>query len=259
MNTITSEVAFGIALRHWRTHRRMSQAALSEAAEVSTRHISFLETGRARPSQQMVLILASALELPLRHRNGLLASAGFAPAYSHRDLGAPELDQVRQAVEFVLRQSDPNPAMAVDRRWRLHAGNMGAARLGATFLTPEVAWLPNAMHMLFHPDGFRKWLVNWPQVASLTLAQLRVQAVHDPQVLALLEELDAFPPVREVETSSTILIPFHLRKGALELRFTNLLTTLGSAVDVTARELTVETWFPLDDATRQWVQAGATA
>jgi len=248
---------FPTQLRHWRKQRRMSQAALGEQAEVSTRHLSFLENGRSRPSRQMVLVLASVLEVPLRERNALLASAGFAPAYSDRDLGDPELAQVRAAVDFVLERSEPNPALAVDRSWKLRGMNRGAQKMSAFLVDPHpelLAVADNAMHLLFHPRGIRRFVVNWPEVCWVTLDRLRQDGLRQPESAALYEELVRYPlPPRPPEDRSPILIPVHLRREDAELRFLTLLTTLGSAVDATAQELTVEVYFPLDEATKAWL------
>ena len=259
MKTITSEVnmQFGSTLKRWRKQRRMSQAALGEAAEVSTRHLSFLENGRARPSRQMVLVLASALEIPLRERNALLADAGFAPAYSDRDLLDPELAQVRAALDFVLARSEPNPALAVDRSWRLRGMNRGAQRMSELLVDPHpelFAVADNAMHLLFHPRGIRRFVLNWPEVCWVTLDRLRQDGLRQPESAALYEELLRYPlPERPAEDRSPILIPVHLRRDGIELSFMTLLTTLGSAIDATAQELTVEVYFPLDRATEAWL------
>ena len=258
--TQQSQTDFGPSLRTWRRQRRMSQAALAEAAEVSTRHLSFLETGKARPSRQMVLVLASALEVPLRERNGLLAAAGFAPAYGARDFADPAMDHVRAVVDFVLERSMPNPAIAVDRRWRIHSMNAGAQRMVGFLLDPEPELLPHldqAMHLLFHPKGLRSYVVNWGEVATATLDRLRAESLTDPVIAELLAELLAYPstPRAPLSPERDVLVPVHLRKGGVELRFATLLTTLGSPVDATAQELTMETYFPLDAATEAWLRA----
>jgi transcriptional regulator with XRE-family HTH domain len=247
-------------LRAWRQRRRLSQDALSESAEVSQRHLSRLETGKVSPSRQMVLVLASALEVPLRDRNALLGAAGFAAAYSARDYADPDLAPVRRALDFVLERSEPNPAFAVDRRWQVVAINASAARLQQAFVTPTPSLLAvahNAMHVLFHPDGLSQWLVNWPQIATMTLARLRHDALTDPDGAGVLyEELQAYPlPERvPVDPRDTVLVPTHLRKGDVELRFALVVSQLGSAIDLTAAELTVETYHALDEATERWLQ-----
>lgn len=258
--TAPTRTDFGPSLRHWRKQRRMSQAALAEAAEVSTRHLSCLETGKARPSRQMVLVLASALEVPLRERNTLLAAAGFSPAYGARDLSDPAMDHVRRVVDFVLERSLPNPAIAADRRWRIHSMNAGALRMVGFLLgpSPHPELLPladQAMHLLFHPEGIRRYVVNWPEVATATLDRLRLEAGSDPAVAELLEELLAYPqvPRAALAPERDVLIPVHLRKDGVELRFATLLTTLGSPIDATARDLTMEIYFPLDPATEAWL------
>lgn len=236
----------------------MSQQALSHAAEVSTRHLSFLETGKAQPSRQMVLVLASALEIPLRERNALLTSAGFAAAYGARDFGDPDMHEVRRVRDFVLQRAEPNPALAVDRHWRIHAMNQGAQRMAAFFIDPDpevLAFMDQAMHLIFHPKGLRRYIVNWPAVATVTLDRLRAEAPQDPVVAQLLSELEAYPPTPrpQLAPGDQVLIPVHLRKAGVELRFATLLTTLGTPMDATAQDLTIETYFPLDAATEAWI------
>ena len=250
--------SFGPLLKRWRQHRRMSQQALSDCAEVSTRHISFLENGRAAPSRQMVLLLTSALDLPLRERNTLLAAAGFTPAYSARKLSDPQMAPVRQAVDFLFKRWEPNPAIAVDRAWNLYAMNEGARRLSETFLTPDpelLAVANNALHLLFHPCGLRPHVVNWEEVASLTLHRLQREALQDQCSAELLAALMAYPdtPTPSAPSTGGVLIPVHLRRGDVELRLATLLATIGAPIDATARELTVEIYYPLDAATERWL------
>jgi transcriptional regulator with XRE-family HTH domain len=257
--TQTTQPDFAPSLRTWRQRRRMSQADLAHAAEVSARHLSFLETGKASPSRQMVLVLASALEVPLRERNGLLAAAGFAPAYGNRDFEDPSMDEVRRVVAFVLERSMPNPAIAVDRQWRLHSMNPGAAKLVGFLVDPDPELLPvmnQAMHLLFHPKGLRRWIVNWAEVATATMDRLRAEATTDPAVAELYAQLQAYPstPRARLAPERGVLLPLHIRKAGVELRFATLLTTLGSPVDATAQDLTMETYFPLDPATEAWLK-----
>ena len=151
------EAAFGQALREWRTRRGLSQLALAGDAGVSSRHLSFVETGRAQPSREMVLLLARALDVPLRDRNDLLSAAGYAPLYRATDLDAPALGQARRALDLVLRQQEPYPAIVIDRHWNILQANRGTARLVELFLEPSAtAELgPNAMRLMLHPHGFR--------------------------------------------------------------------------------------------------------
>ncbi len=167
---------FGDVLRHWRLARRMSQLTLATEAEISTRHLSFLETGRAQPSREMVLLLAGVLDVPLRDQNVLLTAAGYASIYRETALGAPELSQVRRALGFILAQQEPYPALVVDRHWNLLMQNEGARRLLALFLDPEeVAQVPgpsNVVRMTFHPRGLRRYIANWEALASPLIQQI---------------------------------------------------------------------------------------
>src|SRR5919198_320188 len=161
--------AYGRLLREWRTRRRMSQLDLAVEGGISSRHLSFIETGRAQPSREMVMLLAHALDLPLRHRNVLLTAAGYAPIYRETVLEAPVMNQARRALEFILRQQEPYPALVLDRHWNVLQVNEGSGRVQAAFLDSKaVADLgpPNAMRLMFHAHAFRPHIVNWEAAAA---------------------------------------------------------------------------------------------
>jgi len=166
--------AFGRLLREWRARRRVSQLDLAMEAGVSSRHVSFVETGRSQPGREMVLMLARVLDVPLRDRNELLMAAGYAPLYRATDLDAPALEQARRALDFMLRQQEPYPAIVVDRAWNLLKANGGAVRLVEAFADPEAAseWGGNAMRLMFHPRGFRPYIVNWEAMAAALIQWL---------------------------------------------------------------------------------------
>lgn len=240
------------ALRH---ARRLSQEELAYRAEVSTRHLSCLESGRARPSHTMVLTLGSALDLPLRDRNTLLVAAGFAPVYRVSALEGPEMAHVHQAVSHILRLHEPHPAILMDRSWNALRLNDGALRLfswcgvslgGATLL--------NAHRVLFDPAfGLRPWVVNFDALADATLERLRSEVDVDPSLRADLAELERLRGASPAEPSKTgpnaVALPVHLRKDGHDLRYFTTLTTLGTPLDVTAQELRIEGYFPMDDET----------
>lgn len=260
------QAAFGEMLRSFRTHRRLTQEALASEAEVSTRHVSYLENGRAQPSRDMVLVLASALEIPLRERNLLLHAAGFAPAYGESDYDSPDMAQVRAAVDFLLQRHEPHAAIAVDVLWNLRIMNGAAQRLFGAMLAPcpELPRLmQNAALLLLHPTALRPYVSNWEEVAAYLVDRLRREAArHRPEeTQALLTELASFPdvPMRVLEPvpKGRLLLPVHLRKGDLALSFFTTITTLGTPLDVTAQELRVEAYFPADDATARWVAEGS--
>jgi transcriptional regulator with XRE-family HTH domain len=238
----------------------MSQLALANSAEVSTRHLSFIENGKAAPSREMVLVLSSALDVPLRERNTLLLAAGFAPVYGARDLEGPEMVMVRRALEFLLERQEPFPALVVDRNWTLLRTNRGATRLLGAMPVDFAAIGPlaqNALHLLFHPQGLRRYCVNWDAIAREVLHRLERDARADlgggPR--ALCEQLVSYPgvPTRELDGAEPgVLIPVHLRRGELELRLFTTITTLGTPLDITAEELRIESYFAADDATERW-------
>ena len=246
---------FGELLRDWRRRRRLSQLDLALEADVSARHVSFVETGRAKPSADMVIQLAEHLEVPLRDRNTLLLAAGFAPAYAQRDLDEPEMGPVREAIDRVLRGHEPYPAVVVDRHWGLVAANRAVPLLigGAAdhLLEPPV----NVLRLSLHPDGMAPRIVNLGEWRAHLLDRLGRQAVvsGDPALFALHEELAGYPGgegghVPDLEAGA-IAVPLRLRTDDGELAFISTATTFGTATDVTVSELAIESFFPADDAT----------
>jgi len=254
--------AFGPLLREWRQVRQMSQLRLAEAAEVSTRHISFMETGRSTPSREMVLILASALDLPLRERNTLLGAAGFAAVYRETDLAAPAMSQVARALGFLLDRHEPYGASVLDGSWNILRVNRGGMRMLGWLLEqappPEVA--ANAMRILFHPRGLRPLIVNWEDVAASMIERLH-REVSLGAGRALLDEILRYPEMPRrfarprLGEEPQVVLSLHLRVGDRDLRMFTTLTTLGTPLDVTAQELRIESYFPADEETEEWVRS----
>lgn len=249
---------FGAHLRHWRTHRRLSQLDLAQEAEVSTRHLSYVETGRAAPSREMVLRLAERLDVPLRERNALLVAAGFAPMYRQRSLDDPALAAARRAVELVLKGHEPFPALAVDRHWNLVAHNALVPMLmeGAA---PELLKAPiNVLRLSLHPDGVAPRIANLAQWRAHLLERLlqQVAATGDATLQALHDELQAYPAptvshdAPAIDTAlSAVAVPFQLVTPKGVLSFISTITIFGTPVDVTLQELAVESFFPADEPT----------
>ena len=269
---VTTPPRFREALKHWRTVRGMSQLALATEADISSRHLSFLETGRAQPSREMVLLLASVLDVPLREQNVLLTAAGYAPIYRETALGAPEMDQVRRALGFMLAQQEPFPALVMDRHWNILQQNDSAKRVLGLFLDQAaVARLPgppNAVRLTFHPDGLRPCIANWEALAGPLIQQIHREAVGgipDAGTRRLLEEVLGYPgvPARwrtpDATARSTPFLPVVLRKDDLVLRFFTTIATLGTPQDITLQELRVECFHPGDEATEAHVRRLATA
>jgi transcriptional regulator with XRE-family HTH domain len=262
---------FGELLRRWRERRRLSQLDLATDAEISTRHLSFIETGRAQPSREMVLLLARALDVPLRDRNDLLVSAGYAPIYRESGLGAPALAQARRALDFILRQQEPYPALVLDRHWNVLQVNAGSASFQRAFLDPKaVAELgaPNAMRLMFHPQALRPHIVNWEAAAASLIQWLHrdvVSGFGGAQARELLDELLAYPGVPrqwrtlDLDASQAPFLPIEFRKDDLALRYFTTLTTLGTPHDITLQELRIESFFPADEATETLSRALAGA
>ena len=251
---MTSKVkAFGPRLKWWREQRGLSQLALAGSAETSQRHLSFLESGRAEPSREMVLRLCAVLDIPLRQQNALLLAAGFAPVWRESDLSDPELAQVNGALDFMLAQQEPYPAFVVDRRWNLLRANDGAGRL-VTFLLGSVPDGPvNLADALISPQVLRPLIENWEEVAVHFLRSVQADAVADgtAETAELLRRLLAYPSVpplsrvAPLETHTPVL-NVHFRKGDAALRMFTTIATLGTPQDVTLQEIRIECFFPSD-------------
>ena len=248
----------GLMLRAWRTARGKSQLALALEAGVSSRHLSFVETGRSAPSREMVLTIAEALDVPLRDRNGLLEAAGFAAIYRETPLEAPPMSQVRGALSHILRASDPNPSMVVNRRFDVIMLNDAALKLFG-FFAPN--WRgTNVIRMLLAADGLREVIANWDEVTGHVvrrtkreLTEIRARNPEDETLLAELIAAEAgLPhPLPSTDRPSALLLPLKLRKGSVELDMFTTITTLGTPLDITLQELRIETMFPADDASRE--------
>jgi transcriptional regulator with XRE-family HTH domain len=252
----------GNLLRKWRERRRLSQLDLACEAEISTRHLSFLETGRSLPSREMVLRLAERLDVPLRERNALLVAAGYAPAFPERPLDDPALQSARKAVDLVLAGHEPYPALAIDRHWTLIASNKAVPPLLAgvdpSLLRPPV----NALRLSLHPAGLAPRIANLAEWRSHLLARLRrqIEVSADPVLEELLNELCGYPaPVDGAENSGAenggagefagVAVPFRLVTEQGVLSFISATTIFGTPVDVTLSELALESFFPADAAT----------
>jgi len=252
---------FGPMLRAWRRRRGASQLALALQSGVSQRHVSFLESGRARPSREMVVQLSTALDVPLRQRNEMLLAAGFAPAYRESNLAAPELAPVRRAIDFMLKQQEPYPAVVIDRLWNLLQANE-AANAFTVFLfegmppAPPPGKGPNLLRWILDPQALRSKIANWEEVArylvSTTYAEI-LAAGGEPRALAFIEEIMAYPDVpasfrklRFEERPAPVLTVDYLVGGRALSVFTTI-ATLGTPQDITLQEVRIESFFPADD------------
>jgi transcriptional regulator with XRE-family HTH domain len=251
MTTEAPSAPVGVLLRRWRERRRLSQLELSVESGVSTRHLSYVETGRSRPSREMVLRLADELDVPLRERNPLLLAAGYAPTYSARPLDGDELAPVREALQHVLTGYEPYPALAVDRGWHLVLANAAIAPLLAGIADELLAPPVNVLRLSLHPDGLAPRIVNLAQWRGHVLHRLEREATitADDNLAALHAELLDYPGGEEHVAAAAIAIPLRLRTDAGELAFLSTVTTFGTAVDVTLAELSVEAFLPADRAT----------
>lgn len=248
----------GTLLREWRQRRRLSQLELSLDADISTRHLSYVETGRATPSRAMVLHLAEQLEVPLRERNTLLAAAGYAPIYRERPLADPALQAAREAVELVLRAHEPYPALAVDRHWNMLSHNRPVLAL-LKGVAPELMERPvNVLRLSLHPQGLAPRIVNLAAWRHHLVERLRhqISVSADPVLTALLEELQGYPapsagePFEEI-AHNAVALPLQLRTDMGVLSFISTITVFGTPVDITLSELALETFFPADAFTAQ--------
>jgi transcriptional regulator with XRE-family HTH domain len=263
----------GDMLRDWRQRRRMSQLLLASEAEISTRHLSFVESGRALPSREMVMHLAERLDVPLRARNALLVAAGYAPLYRERQLSDPQLDAARAAIDLVLKGHEPYPAVAIDRHWTIVAANNALAPL-LTAAKPALLEAPvNALRLSMHPDGIASQIANWHAWRAHLLSRLQrqVDVSADPTLAALYDELAAYPTPPDAEPADEspaspleqIAVPLRLRTEIGVLSFFSTTTVFGTPVDVTLSELAIEAFFPADpqtaDALRRFADTRASS
>jgi len=247
-------VHVGEHLREWRQRRHLSQLDLAVDAEISARHLSFVETGRAAPSREMVLRLAERLDVPLRERNVLLVAAGFAPAFPQRSLDDPMLKSARQAIDLVLKAHEPNPALAYDRHWNLVTANRMVAPLLEGIPERLLGQPFNILRLAFHPEALAPRTVNLAEWCGHLLERLHRQceATADPELITLYNELRAFPlPARAapLPPDNNVAIPLKLRHNGEVLSFISTTMVFGTPVDVTLSELALETFFPADDLT----------
>jgi len=255
----------GGLLRDWRQRRRLSQLELSVEAEVSTRHLSFVETGRSKPSRELLLHLAEHLEVPLRERNGLLVAAGYAPVYRETRLDDEAMRPVREALETILAGHEPYPAVIVDAHWNLVAANATLAVLLAGVSPPLLEPPVNALRVSLHPDGMAPRIENLREWSAHLLERLHRQVVvsADPALVALRDELLVYPGVVEGpapadDPAAMLFVPLRLRplgEGGETLSFFSTVATFGTALDITLAELSIESFFPADQRTAEALRA----
>ncbi len=257
--------SIGSLLAYWRKARNLSQLALAHEAGVSPRHVCFVETGRAQPSREMVMLLSEALDVPLRERNALLLAAGFAPRYRETRLDEPDLAPVRAALDAMLRQQEPFPAVVMSRHWDILDANGAARAFFAWLLEGSTVRSNNVLRLMFDPGAVRPHVQNWRQVAESLLRRVQREAlggVRDEQTDALVRELLALPGVpsklAEFDLKAPLLpvIPVSFAKDERRFDFFSTVTTLGTPQDVTAQELRVECFFPANEATERAVRSG---
>ncbi|WP_067171382.1 helix-turn-helix domain-containing protein [Microtetraspora niveoalba] len=249
---------FGELLRQWREHRRMSQLDLSLQAEISTRHLSFLETGRSKPSRDMVLHLAEHLDLPLRERNHLLLAGGYAPIYTASPLDSPQMAAVCDAIRRLLTAHAPFPAVVVDRNWDLVDANAGIGVLSEG-IDPDL--LTNVLRASLHPEGLAPHIVNLGEWRAHLLGRLKrqISVTADPQLGELYAELRDYPcdqPEPEVDMPGPgdIFVPLRVLRAGRELSFFSIVATFGTPLDITVSELAIESFYPADPATAAFLR-----
>ncbi len=261
---------FPLLLKSWRARSNVSQLELSLLCDVSQKHISFIEAARSSPSKPMVLQICEALNVPLRDRNGLLLAAGFAPEYRESDMSAPELAAVNQALDMMLQQQDPFPAMVIDALFNVRRANTGAMRLQGFLYDahtpddlPDIAG--NMLHSLFSPKGIRRYVSNWHDIAPFFLRQLRAEALASGTggpLTNLLRELESYDGIpadwKKYQPGhwQAPILTVDIEKDGLALSFFSTIATLGTPLDITLQETRIESYFPADDVTRQFFAPG---
>jgi transcriptional regulator with XRE-family HTH domain len=257
-DSVAAPNRFGPLLLHWRQLRNKSQLTLASEASVSQRHLCFVETGRARPSRELVLTLAKTLEVPFREQNALLLAAGFAPLYRETPLDAPELATARKALDTILCHHEPFPAVVLNRHWDILKTNAAAQRFFALLLDSKPPVRPNVIRMIFDPEGLRPMIKNWELVAEALIHRVHREAiggVPDAETRRLLQQALSFPDVPrrfrtpDLETPLSPIVPIGFTKGSLGFEYFSTVTTLGTPQDVTLQEIRIECFFPMDEAT----------
>ncbi len=258
MSTISAPLGIGDLLRGWRQRRRLSQLDLSNEAAVSARHLSFVETGRSKPSRELVLHLAEHLDVPLRERNSLLMAAGYAPVYRERSLDDSEMDPVRAALDVILAGHEPYPAVIVDRLWNLVSANAAALTLFTAGVAPELLEPPvNVVRLGVHPDGLAPRTRNLAEFSDHLLIRLQRQLAvsPDPELQDLYDEVLTYPGVSHespvvTDPTTLLFVPMVFEApGGQVLSLFSTLATFGTALDITLAELSIESFFPADAAT----------
>ncbi len=255
--------SLGEQLREWRVRRRMSQMDLALDSEISTRHLSFIETGRSRPSAAMLQRIADCLEVPHRARNALLLAGGYAPDYQERPLDSAEMAGMKAIVEHVLKGHEPYPALAVDRHWNMVAAN-SAVEILARLAAPELFVPPvNVLRIALHPDGLAPHIANHGEWRAHLLERLdhQIEASADAGLIALREELAGYPSganAHDGNEANGIAVPLVLETPMGQIRFVSTVTIFGTPVDITLSELAIEAFFPADAESAALLQALAT-
>jgi transcriptional regulator with XRE-family HTH domain len=260
--SMTASAAVGDHLREWRQRRRMSQLDLACEAEVSSRHLSFVETGRAQPSREMILRLAERLEVPMRERNVLLVAGGFAPVFPERSLNAPELAAAKAALDILLEGHKPYPAFAIDRHWNIVATNGALPQLYDGVDPPLLAAPINALRLSLHPKGLGPRVVNLPEWHAHIVDRLRrqIELTADAGLIALLEEVRSYgralaPRARSAAPAAPeMIVPFRIRIAGEVASFFTTTMVFGTPVEVTLSELALESFFPADASTAALVK-----
>ena len=254
----TTQIPVGMQLRDWRTRRRLSQLDLALEANISTRHLSFVETGRAQPSREMILKLADQLEIPLREQNTLLLAGGYAPVYVEQPLESPSLTQARNAVLRIVTAHEPYPAIAIDRYWKLVAFNQAISPL-LEGVDPALLEAPvNVLRVSLHPGGLAPRIVNLPEWRAHLLHRLdrQIASSGDPVLIDMRQELAAYPCAVEPAPHriDELIVPLVIRTTAGELRLFGTVTVFGTPLEITLSELAIESFFPADAETARILQ-----
>ena len=254
----STQPPIGVLLREWRAVRRMSQLELALEAEMSARHLSCVETGKAQASRATIARVADALGIPLRERNTLLLAAGYAPQYAESTLATPELGRMREAIELILRHQEPYPAFVINRRWDVLGANQAAVRVNQLLMNGRQSRHMNLLHQIFDPEDFRPVIANWPEVAERFIGDLHREIAATPSDQAarrLLDEVLQYPDVparwrfRNMENDPSPLFTLVFRSSEGELRFFETITTFAGPRDVTLDEVRIDCSFPADDHT----------